>query len=463
MHASTRRAFLRSSLGLSAGLLLKPASAAVKNPPVTWLTPADKAYAAARETFNSTITARPAVIARCTSADGVLQAVARAAQEDKPVAIKSGGHSFEGFCLNEGGLVIDVSPMNSLQLDSKSGILTAGAGCKLAGVNQTLLAKGRLLPSGSCATVGLSGLVLGGGYGLFARQFGLTCDHLVSLRLIDGEGNLRDSRDEPELLWACRGGGNGHFGIVTELRLQTQPAPRGLTAFKYRAAGLNEARATALLQAWFEASAALTDNAFSAFVLNGDFLSILTTTTGSRENRGMKAFHKQLSALTQKQTEARPVPLAQALPRYYGQKGPIAFKNASAGYYRTFADLAPALPGILHELFTVPGLIFQVNTLGGAISRGPESAYPHRAWPYLGEWQAYWEKESQRERLTDAAGRIRTHLATAGITRHYANYPDLAFKDWKSAYYDAAYSRLQALKRHLDPANRIRHAQSVKA
>lgn len=463
MHSSLpRRTFLRTALGAGAALATR-STAAPAAPTVTWLTPADKGYAAARQTYNSTLKAQPAIIARCLKEDGVIQAIARAAAENKSIAVKSGGHSFEGFCINEGGLVVEVSGMNGIHLDSKTGIVTAGPGCKLGQMNQALLAKGRLLPSGSCAGVGLSGLVLGGGYGIFARQFGLTCDHLLGLRLVDGEGNVRDSRDEPELLWACRGGGNGHFGIVTELRLQTHPAPKTLHAFKFKAAGLDAARATALLKAYFEASAALTDNAFAAFVLNGNILSILLTTTGSPENKGLAAFRKQMTGLGMKPTVSKPVPLATALPRYYGEPGPIAFKNASGGYYSKFEDLAPALPGILHELFTVPGLIFQVNTLGGAIARGPDCAYPHRSYPWLGEWQAYWQKDSQREKLTAAAGRIREHLAAAGITRHYANYPDLAFKGWQQSYYDTGYARLQALKKKLDPANRIRHAQSVSA
>ena len=145
-----RRSFLSASIG--AGLYAASRAVAAPEPAsVTWLTPSDKAYAAARRTFNSTITARPAVIARCQREDGVVQAIARAAGEGKSVAVKSGGHSFEGFCLNEGGLVVDVSALNAVKLDGKSGIVTAGPGCLLGGMNQALLAKGRLLPSGSCA------------------------------------------------------------------------------------------------------------------------------------------------------------------------------------------------------------------------------------------------------------------------------------------------------------------------
>ena len=430
---------------------------------VEFLTPESKGYAAAREVFNNTILTRPPLIARCSTEAGVMQAIARAAGEKMPLAIKSGGHSFEGFCLSEGGLTVELARMKAMHLDAKTGILTAGPGCKLAEVNNWLLAKGRLLPSGSCATVGLSGLTLGGGYGLFARKFGLTCDHLESIRLVDADGQVHDSRDEPELLWACRGGGNGHFGVVTELSLRTQSAPKGLAAFKFRASKLTEARTISLLKTWFEISPKLPNEAFSAFVLNGHFLTILVTTIGSSENKGLKEFLKVMGAAMDKATTAKTVPLPQALPRYYGEKGPVAFKNASAGYYKEFADLAPSMPGIINEVFSTGGLVFQVNTLGGAIIDGPDSAYPHRAYPFLGEWQAYWDHESRREICTAAAGRMRDILAKNGITRHYANYPDRAFTDWPTAYYGAAnYKRLQAVKKKIDPKNRFQHAQSVK-
>jgi hypothetical protein len=101
--------------------------------------------------------------------------------------------------------------------------------------------------------------------------------------------------------------------------------------------------------------------------------------------------------------------------------------------------------------------------MGGAIAQGTDGAYPHRAWPYLGEAQAYWENPSRAVDLQAAIGRIREHIAGAGIDRHYANYPDLAFKDWPTAYYGKKnYERLQGLKQRYDPEDRVRHPQSVR-
>jgi hypothetical protein len=471
----TRRTFLRTSVSAGAALFAEALGAREPKraplppePPrqtqdVLFVNPTDPGYAAAREVYNAGILLRPNSIALCATEAGVQQALERARTEHWPVAVKSGGHSFEGFSLNDDGLVVNVSPMCDLHLDPHTGLLTAGAGCRLRDVNRYLLPQGRFLPAGSCATVGLAGLTLGGGYGMFARQWGLTCDHLRSLRMVDGAGTVRDSADDPELLWAARGGGNGHFGVVTQLTLQTRPVPHAFSSWKFRAYHLDETRATALLAAWFDATAALPDEAFSAWIMNGSQVTILLTTIGSSTEKGVAAFRRQLTALTNKATKAPAVPLTKSLPWYYGPPGPEFFKNTSAGFYRGMDDIRAALPGIFFEVFTKPGLVFQINTMGGAIARGPAGAYPHRAFPYLGEAQAYWDSPFRASTLRAAIGRIRNHIAQAGITGHYANYPDLAFTDWPTAYYGPEnYPRLQLLKKHYDPEDHIRHPQSVR-
>jgi len=311
--------------------------------------------------------------------------------------------------------------------------------------------------------VGLAGLTLGGGYGMFARKWGLTCDHLLSVRMVDGNGALRDSRDEPDLLWACQGGGNGNFGVVSEMTFKTRPAPSAFSAWKFRAYKLDEKRAAALLESWFDATSTLPNDCFSAWVMNGSQVTILMTTIGSRDAKRLVSARLKIAGMTTRNTSGGPTTLSKALPWYYANAGPILFKNSSAGYYSGMDDVRAALPGVFEQVLKTPGVIFQVNTLGGAITESTAGAYPHRALPYLGEQQAYWERPAQAERCVAAAARIRECLADAGISRHYANYPDVAFKNWSSSYYgDDNYRRLQKIKRVYDPENRIRHPQSVR-
>lgn len=462
----TRRGFLNTGIGAGLGLTLPlgtiasatgaPDAAATNID----LTPTSPGYEAARQPFNATILLRPARIARCRSEAEVVAAVKRAIAGNLPIAVKSGGHGFHGDSLNEGGMVIEVSGMTQPTLDGEC--FTSGPGLKLRDCYHWLAAKGRLLPAGSCGSVGLSGLTLGGGYGLFSREFGLTCDHLQHVRLVDGQGDLRDSRDEPELLWACRGGGNGNFGVVTSLGFATRPLPPQLATQRFTLkCGSATAAAKALLD-WFAVADALPEPCFSAVVMNEAQLTVLLTST---RNAAGPAFQQAVKALTQQGYRSKG-PLTQeflkAIARFEGRQGPLPFDNVSAGFYRGADDLTTIAVGIAETARETPGLIFQVNTLGGAIARGPDSAYRHRAYPYLGELQAYWKKGPIPEKLRIGHAKVRGLLAGAGIHRHYRNYPDPHLDNWETAYFDDAYPRLQALKAKLDPHDRFRYPQSVK-
>ena len=461
----TRRSFLRSSLVATSAMFAEALGAAIPEADrgVTFLKPEDAGYAEARTIYNAEIKTQPQRIARCLHENGVEAAVRTAIAENWPMAVKAGGHSFEGLSLNDHGLVVEVSSMKEMRLDARTGGLTAAAGCRIGEINRFLTARGRFLPAGSCETVGLAGLTLGGGYGMFSRKWGLTCDHLQAVRMVDGTGSIRDSRDEPELLWACRGGGNGHFGVVTQLTLQTRPVPKSFSSWKFRAYRLDVEKARVLLAAWFEATMKLPPEAFSAWVMNGRQVTVLLTTIGSAEDRGIVAFRRLVASATDSTTTARVVSLAEALPRYYGEPGPQFFKNASGGFYDGIGDLAATLPAIFAEVLEEPGMIFQINTLGGAIANGPVGAYPHRAMGYLGEVQSFWVNPAHGPARIAVAGRIREQIARAGVHRHYANYPDLAFTDWPTAYYgEKNYRRLQLCKLRYDPQNRFRHAQSVR-
>jgi len=179
-------------------------------------------------------------------------------------------------------------------------------------------------------------------------------------------------------------------------------------------------------------------------------------------------FEQQIAPLTALADSTSPTlgaDLPKAMKRYYGRKGPIYFKNASAGLYRGSEDILKISDRLFEMVALNPGIVFQVNTLGGKIADpGFEAAscYPHRRLPYLGELQAYWEDPSQEARLTGAFEAIQALFRDSGITAHYRNYPDINFKDWETAYYGRNYGRLQAVKRKYDPEDLFHYPQSVR-
>ena len=423
-----------------------------------YLGPGDEGFDEARKLFNSDLSPKPAYIASCRSEDEVKAAVLFARERGLPVSVKSGGHCFIGSSMSEGSLVIDLAGMSQRVYLPETKRLIAGPGIKLGKLYDVLLPQGRILPAGSCAGVGLGGLTLGGGYGLFARQWGLTSDHLQRVKMVNGLGEVVDSNEDADLLWACRGGGNGNCGVVTSMEFETRPAPKTLGAQRFIATGLKASKAIKLMREWFAISAELPEPMFSAFVFNGTQVSVLLTSSYSSSG---PAFRKAADALTKAGLTAKSAtnsPIARALKRYYGQEGPLPFYNVSGGFYHGFDDLGGSSDLIAERVIGTPGLIFQVNTLGGAITRGPDSAYPHREFPLMGEIQAYWSKGSQRDRLVGAVTELRKRI---GAKAHYRNYPDITLKDYRAAYYGASLPKLQELKKRYDPDNVIRHAQSV--
>lgn len=415
-----------------------------------------------RKVFNKRIDIEPRVIALCKTELGIQQAVHYANKHGLKMNIKSGGHSFEGFSLNKDGLVIDVSQMSQINLHKNNQLITEPA-VRLAQLYNYCLPKGRLLPSGSCATVGLSGITLGGGYGLFARQFGLTCDYLTGVRMIDASGNIIDSDDFPELLWACRGAGNGNFGIVTQMRFDTIEAPKTLFQHRFRSFNLTATQAGRLAKIWFEQCNILPDHAFSAFVLNGRTLTIMLTATEHDEK--MVAVLKQFDQVMDENANLKPDPIAKGIQYYYGRSQSLYFKNISAGYYKDFGDIESCVEKLFTQVVKTPGMVFQINTLGGEINqevRSKNSAYAHRNANYLGEAQFYWDKPEQEKFSMNSMENIQAVLHEHGIAQHYLNYPDLNIENYETAYYGEAYQRLQRLKTKLDPDDRFNYSQGVK-
>lgn len=424
----------------------------------------DAQYDTLRQGFNKRIDRKPKSIALCKNTEDASNAVKYAAYHQLPVAIKSGGHCMEGFSCNDDGLVINLSELNKVEwLDDNT--IKVGPGCKLGQLYDEVLPKGKFLPAGSCAGVGVGGLTLGGGYGIFSRNYGLTCDSLIDVTIVDGKGNTIQGKGDKELMWACRGGGSGNYGVVTDLTFKLHDAPPTLQSHRFKAYKLDAAKAEVLLDKWFALTVDLPTTCFSAFVLNGKTLNILLTDT-IENNEATKDVVAAFSAMAERVSLGQPKPLATAIKNYYGIQTPIYFKNASSGLYKSFDDVKVAANSVLEIVTNTPGMIYQVNTLGGKISDAvaeTNAAYPHRAYTYLSELQTYWEQPSQADRLLQRFEEVQQLFKAAGINTQYRNYPDINFADWQHAYYGDNYKRLQAVKEKYDPDNIIRHAQSVQA
>lgn len=432
---------------------------------VTYLTKVDEQFDKLATYFNKFTQKNPAIIALVVNAQGVSEAIQYAKNHNLAVAVKSGGHSFEQFSSNNGGLVINLSLLNSIEWLENDRV-KIGPACLLKEMYDELLPKKRILPAGSCGTVGIGGLTLGGGYGFFARKYGLTCDNLLAATFVDGNGKIHELSGKDELLWAIRGGGNGNFGVATSFTFATHELPKHFSYTRFKAKKLDPSKAKIILQAWFEKAANLPRSCFSAFVLNGQSLTILLTNFED-ESTEMMDFIASLTPLCDSVSSKRNEDLSNALKNYYGIQTPIYFKNASAGYYSTFEDIENCIELVLEKVVTTPGMIYQINTLGGAINddiHEQKSSYPHRNYLFLSELQSYWEEgqTTKRDRYLKEFEAIQELFYQNGNRAQYRNYPSIGFKEWENSYFGENYPRLQRIKRKYDKDNTIRHDQSIR-
>jgi FAD/FMN-containing dehydrogenase len=167
---------------------------------------------------------RPDAVVQVRDTADVAAAVRWANRFDVPLVARSGGHSYAGYCTTADGVVLDLSRLRGIRVSG--GRATVGPAAQLIDVQRALTRRGRTVPSGSCPTVGIGGLTLGGGHGLAGRRFGLTSDNLLAARVVTADGRVRhvDADTNEDLFWACRGGGGGNFGVVTSLTLRTHRA-----------------------------------------------------------------------------------------------------------------------------------------------------------------------------------------------------------------------------------------------
>jgi FAD/FMN-containing dehydrogenase len=227
-----------------------PALPSVPSTDALLLRPSDAQFGQYQESFNTLTILTPQLRALCKTARAVGIMVDWCQSNNLPFAIRCGGHSYEGFS-QSASVVIDTRLISAIKVDAAGKTAAVGAGASLGQLYQAIALQGFAFPGGSCPTVGVSGHLLGGGYGYLARPFGLACDNVLSIDLVDPQGQQvhADAQHNTDLFWACRGGGGGSFGVVTGYSLRLQKLASVFT-FKISLLKLSLQRAAAVMKEW---------------------------------------------------------------------------------------------------------------------------------------------------------------------------------------------------------------------
>jgi FAD/FMN-containing dehydrogenase len=439
--------------------------------------PGEASYDDARKLFNAAYdTIRPGGIAYCANPSDVAECVNFARRLGMPVTSRSGGHSYAGWSSGT-GLVIDVSAMNTIT--AADGRAVIGAGARLVDVYDRLAAKGVSIPAGSCPTVGIAGLTLGGGLGVVSRKYGLTCDVLESLQIVTADGRLLtcDATHNPDLYWASRGGGGGNFGVAVSFTYRTH-STQDVTVFFLHWPWSKAANAIRAWQAWAPSAPDamwsnlhltkeptldlqigglyLGDRAACERLLR-DLVDRVGSAASSTWVRGESYHHAMMimggcSTMSVAQCH-RPGSLpgenrsGRVVRDRFGAKSHIAYGPlSSAG--------AKALAGQVAKAGSHAVLL---DALGGAVGRvRPDAtAFPHRAALFSVQYVAHGADRAAWLRGAHAA--MRPYLGDHA----YVNYIDAGLTGWRQAYYGPNADRLARVKAAYDPGRTFRFPQAI--
>ncbi|MGW0555468.1 FAD-binding oxidoreductase [Streptomyces sp. NPDC002926] len=454
--------------------------------------PGDVAYRSARQLYNTRFDSlKPAAVAYVAGEDDVKECLAYARAHRVPVSIRNGGHSYAGWSSGNGRLVIDVSSLNRVGQDG-----SVGAGAKLIDVYDGLARHNRTIPAGSCPSVGVSGLTLGGGHGVTSRAYGLTCDSLTAATIVtaDGKQLTASATENKDLFWALRGAGNGNFGVVTRLHFRTRPTPPTVTAYLT----WPWAKAAAVLGAWQQWGPDQPDEIWSsahlaagpggtptlsiaAFSLGseGDLknaLDRLADKAGSparsvsvrrRSYREAMLGYANCTTITQAQchlpgTTPGRTPQGALQRETYAAASDFFDRNLSPAGVRALISATEAFTRITPGQGGGGGSI-ALTALGGAVNRVDPLAtsFVHRRSrmlaQYIGSWRPGTSGTAQQAWLKNAHASMRRYASGAA----YQNYIDPTLTDWRRAYYGPAADRLTRLKKQYDPGRVFNFPQAL--
>lgn len=338
------------------------------------------AYDNVRKIWNGMHDKRPALIARCMSAGDISNAVTFARERQLLVAVRGGGHSWPGKSVCDGGLMIDLSLMNTVTVDPAKKRAHASGGALLNALDTAAREHGLITTAGVVSHTGIGGFTLGGGFGRLNRKFGLAIDNLKSAEIVTADGRIRTVSDEqdPDLFWAIRGGG-GNFGVVSQFEYQLHPFERSVYSGNI-VWPIEQARE--VLDFFADWYAGLSDDLYAGPAMvtmpDGTGVLIMEVVYAGDPLLGEKEVAPLLKI-------GKPAQNGVALNDYMMMQTQedATFAHGIRSYAKNglAKEITPELIDVMLEAYVQdPRLAFFTHTAGGAVKRVDElaTAFPHR-------------------------------------------------------------------------------------
>lgn len=433
----------------------------------TVIYPNDPEYRQARRNWNPFTNAFPRVFVFAHDIQDVANAVKWARENDVPIRMRSGRHALaRDFNQTNGGIVIDTGLMTRVKVDSSRGIATVQTGIRVGTLVRMLAREGFLAPFGDSSTVGIGGISTGGGITAIQRTAGLISDNILAATIVDANGEILrvSEKENPDLLWAIRGGGGGNFGIITSYTFVIRPAPTQVGIFRitWPWEQLDE-----VIDAW-QRWAPFVD------VRLGTILEAYSKTNGLLRSQGiflgnaseLKQLIKPLIKAGYPSTVmVDEVSLLEAID-FWAPEEPLFDTQyttwSSAWAVRIMPEAGiKAIRRFLEEATGDESNFFFLNS-GGAMNRvdPKDTAFFWRNTKYYVEWDASWTEKSETLENLELVEKTRMRLQPY-VTGSYVNVPDLNIKDYGHEYYGGNFARLRRIKAKYDPENVFCFVQSI--
>ena len=437
------------------------------------LRPGESGYDDARAIWNGMVARRPGLLAQCADVTDIQNAVRSASEVGILTAVRCGGHSLAGFSTCDGGLVIDLSRMRNVTVDAEARRARFAGGCLLGSIDSATQKVGLVFPAGVVSHTGASGLILGGGTGWLTRRFGLSCDNVEGFSLVTADGSVAraNSRENPDLFWALRGGG-GNFGVVTEFEVKLHP----LTSVVF-AEGLSpETDIEQLLEYWrdFMAEAPL-DLKWNIDLrlaphkekvpseLRGRPVAGSSLIWTGDPDAGRPYLQRALSLCNPDSVSSRIVSFMDLQTmadsdfphgrRYYTKSG--YFARLDGGTIHRLVEAVAAISSSEVQI--------ELAYLGGATTRvgADETAFGDRSAPFILNLLGNWSDPSADVNNISRIRALFNVLRPAMKPGVYVNFMSADEQDRVPEAYQQRWDKMVAIKSHYDPNNCFRLNQNV--
>jgi len=435
--------------------------------------PGDPAFETQCQVWNGMVNVQPAAVVRALHPDDVAPVLAFAQETGLPLAVRGGGHNVAGNGTVDGGIVLDVGGLRSVEVDPVAGTVTVGGGATLGDVDLATAPFGLAVPLGVVSGTGVGGLALGGGVGWLTRAHGLSADNLLGADVVLANGTTvhASAEENPELFWGLRGGG-GNFGVVTSFEFRAWPLPETVYSGNLIYGPDRFENALHAFSAW---SADVPDELTTiiSFLVpppewqQGDepIMAVGLAWAGEDQAAAAAAVDR-LRALAVPDAE-----LVQPVPWLDWQSAvDDLFPHGSRAYWKntSFNALDPALIDVLARRAREQswrGTGFDLHLMGGAFGRVPEdtTSFPVRDARYWLNVYGFWTDPADDAHHTEFVRGVAADAEPFAGGGQYVNFmgAEDPAQAAPSVYSGDKLARLTALKRAVDPENLFRRNHNI--